>query len=218
MNQLSPGLMAQNAQPTTKRALAKLRTRESLLASARRLFAERGYEAATVRDIAAGAQLSTGAVFASFSDKAQMFEEILDADARALSRTMYQVASLSDRRPRERLAAVLAAAYAFHLRQLPLLQATLSRGWRHSGEAEAFDRERQRPQRAVLEDILRDAVRSGELGSGLDIDLAADLVWQAYQSNYRFAAYDGFDLPALTQRLERQLDLIFSGIVEARAA
>src|SRR5579871_6952834 len=60
--------------PLTRRALAKQHTRRRLLDAAKRLFNERGYEAATVRDIAAAAGLSTGAVFASFSDKARSEE------------------------------------------------------------------------------------------------------------------------------------------------
>ena len=40
------------------------------LAAAKALFTERGYEGATVRDIASAAGMSSGAVFASFTDKA----------------------------------------------------------------------------------------------------------------------------------------------------
>ena len=39
----------------TRRALAKQRTREKVLAAARQLFTERGYEGATIRDIAKAA-------------------------------------------------------------------------------------------------------------------------------------------------------------------
>ena len=40
----------------TRRALAKQATREKILASARDLFAEKGYEGATIRDIASAAE------------------------------------------------------------------------------------------------------------------------------------------------------------------
>lgn len=218
MNHFPTEALTRNALPMTKRALAKLRTREALLDAARRLFSERGYEGATVRDIAAAANLSTGAVFANFSDKAEMFAEILNEDARRLARTMAQTAEIARGGVRERMAAVLASGYAFHLSQLPLLQAALSESWRHSPGSEAADRERKRPMRAVVERVLQDGVDGGELSSQLDIDLSADLVWVAYRSNYRFAAFDGFDLPALTARLERQLDLILGGLSLAKAA
>ena len=59
--------------PTTRRSLAKQRTRSRLIAAAKALVAQRGYEAATLRDVAAMAQMSTGAVFANFADKADLF-------------------------------------------------------------------------------------------------------------------------------------------------
>ena len=57
-----------------RRQAAKIRTRQKVLDAARALFAERGYDAATIRDIAKGAGMSTGAVFANFQDKAELFE------------------------------------------------------------------------------------------------------------------------------------------------
>src|SRR6201996_7694330 len=72
----------------TRRALAKQQTRGKVLAAARRLFSEQGYEGATIRDIATAAGMSTGAVFASFADKADLFREILIADIEALAEAM----------------------------------------------------------------------------------------------------------------------------------
>ena len=43
----------------TRRALAKQRTRERVLSAARRLFTERGYEGATIRDIAQAAGMNS---------------------------------------------------------------------------------------------------------------------------------------------------------------
>ena len=61
----------------TRRTLAKQQTRAKVLAAARRLFSEEGYEGATIRDIAAAAGMSTGAVFANFTDKSDLFREIM---------------------------------------------------------------------------------------------------------------------------------------------
>src|SRR5262249_4637354 len=72
----------------TRRALAKQQTRAKLLAAARRLFSEEGYEGATIRDIAAAAGMSTGAVFANFSDKSDLFREIMVSDMADLADAM----------------------------------------------------------------------------------------------------------------------------------
>src|SRR5271170_5100587 len=87
MNQMTFGSLSAVAQVRrpTQRAMAKQRTREKILAAGKALFTERGYERATVRDIASAAGMSTGAVFASFSDKSHLFNEIV-AD---LSDTLY---------------------------------------------------------------------------------------------------------------------------------
>src|SRR5689334_4804588 len=77
----------------TRRALAKQQTRAKVLAAARRLFSEHGYEGATIRDIAAAAGMSTGAVFANFSDKSDLFREIMSDDMTALAEAMRDAAA-----------------------------------------------------------------------------------------------------------------------------
>ena len=77
-------------QKMTRRAMAKQQTREKVLQAARELFIERGYEGATIRDIAKAAGMSTGAVFASFADKSELFEEILTADYEVIYAQMTQ--------------------------------------------------------------------------------------------------------------------------------
>src|SRR4051795_9001517 len=76
----------------TRRAVAKQQTRAKVLAAARRLFSESGYEGATIRDIAAAAGMSTGAVFANFTDKSDLFREIMASDMSALADSMREAA------------------------------------------------------------------------------------------------------------------------------
>ncbi len=54
---------------TGTRQQQKERTRQEILAAAKRLFAERGYEATTMREIAAQSGISPGAIFVHFKDK-----------------------------------------------------------------------------------------------------------------------------------------------------
>src|SRR5271167_4056263 len=90
MNQISLGALkavADVGRPN-QRTLAKLRTREKIVAAATALFAERGYEGATIRDIAKAAGMSTGAVFASFTDKADLFTDIAETEQAELFAVM----------------------------------------------------------------------------------------------------------------------------------
>lgn len=61
---------------TSPRALRKAATREAVIAAARGLFDRDGYEATTIRAIAAAAGMSTGAVFAHFEGKAELWAHL----------------------------------------------------------------------------------------------------------------------------------------------
>src|SRR6478672_11356878 len=111
----------------TRRALAKQQTRQKVLAAARRLFSEQGYEGATIRDIAAAAGMSTGAVFANFTDKSDLFREIMVTDMGALADDMREAASHGDG-VEDTLLRMFAAGYDFYRTQMPLARAAFSVG------------------------------------------------------------------------------------------
>lgn len=58
-------------------------TREGLLDAAARVFARRGYEGATVSEIAAEAGLSSGSIYSHYESKARLFLGVLEAHGRA---------------------------------------------------------------------------------------------------------------------------------------
>jgi AcrR family transcriptional regulator len=63
--------------PLNRRQQAKARTRQRVLDAAQGLFAQPGgYEAGTIRQIAKVAGMSTGAVFANFDSKADLYRAI----------------------------------------------------------------------------------------------------------------------------------------------
>ena len=66
---------------TGKRQAAQDVTRALVLAAARRLFTEKGYEATNVRDIAAAAGRSTGSVFGNWRDKEALWEAAMGRKA-----------------------------------------------------------------------------------------------------------------------------------------
>ncbi|WP_201463684.1 TetR/AcrR family transcriptional regulator [Brevundimonas aurantiaca] len=61
--------------PDCRRQQNKTVTRARVLAAATKLFAQVGYEQATLRAIAAAAGLSTGSVFGNWPDKAALYRE-----------------------------------------------------------------------------------------------------------------------------------------------
>ena len=210
MNHIPTQFLSADAKPLTRRALAKLRTRQTVLDAAKRLFTERGYQEATVRDIARAAGMSTGAVFANFTDKADLFNEVVIADYEALAARMRQAAA-AEESVEAALLAALTVGYEFHLDQLPLLQAGVSVSWSHGRSEEMRNREGLRDVLAIAEEVLRRGVNRGELAKNMDVTLVADMVWQAYLGNYRLALFDGWDLSGLRNRLSRQIAVVLAG-------
>ena len=83
---------AGGAPPSGLRERKKQKTRDEIAAAALRLFAERGYAATTVADIAAAAEVSERTVYAYFPTK----EDVLFSDHAALRRGL---AEALERRP-----------------------------------------------------------------------------------------------------------------------
>ena len=193
-----------------RRQAAKVRTRQKVLEAARALFAERGYEPATIRDIAKGAGMSTGAVFANFQDKAELFEAVLSEDLAKLAETL-KAAATAETSLRARLMAALTAGYHGSLEQLPLVQAVVARSWFQPVAAEMRTRTSIKPLVMVVSDALQTGVREGELRQDADVRLLSELIYDAYLSNYRLAAYDGWTMAQLTERMGKQLDVILAG-------
>src|ERR1044072_3472300 len=123
----------------TRRAENKARTRQKVLESAKRLFMQRGYEGATMRDIAADAGLSTGALFANFTDKADLFNEVILQDFEIQHEKITKALEGAET-VKAKIMAMMAAGYAFHLSQLPLLQAGISVSWSHGLNGELGER------------------------------------------------------------------------------
>lgn len=69
------------AKPLNRRQTAKAATRARILAAATALFETGSYAAASIRTIAAHAGMSTGAVFAGFRDKAELWTAVYGGPA-----------------------------------------------------------------------------------------------------------------------------------------
>jgi AcrR family transcriptional regulator len=62
----------------SKREQTKAQNRAAILAAAREVFAEVGYDAAGVRDVIRRTRLATGTFYNYFTDKESVFREVLD--------------------------------------------------------------------------------------------------------------------------------------------
>ena len=215
MNSVSPTQAAEGAaaKPPTRRALAKQQTRVKVLAAARRLFSEQGYEGATIRDIATAAGMSTGAVFANFTDKSDLFREIMMADLASLAEAM----AAAGRRGvdiGDVLLKIFMAGYEFYLTQLPLARAAFSVAW----SLEDGPALRNSPPlihlRGLMVAALRDAVAKGELLANDQLELRGHMLFESYLANYPQAIFEGWSLDALKGRSRDQIGIVLAGIAK----
>jgi AcrR family transcriptional regulator len=211
MNQMSKLPLEETEVPTSLRAQSKLKTRRRVLDAARQLFMERGYEAATIRDIASQAGLSTGAVFASFVDKTDLFNAVMAEDFQRQVEAL-RLAAKPDAKVEDAIIAVFETGYRFHGAQLPLLQAAVSLSWSHGLGGEFGDRPSFGLAMEALTEILERAVDNGELKASPDqMRLTAEVLWDVYVANYRRALFDDWSDDRLIERVRQQIQLILAG-------
>lgn len=194
----------------SRRLQSKARTRRKVMDSARDLFIERGYETATIRDIANHAGLSTGAVFANFSDKHELFEAVLMEDCNAVLDAMKQVAS-TDLSLQNKLLQMFLQGYEHHLPQLPLMQAYMSQAWIRPLLVRNDGKESSVRMINLITEVLLKAQKDGDLIGCAEPRLVADVLWDVYLANYRRAAFDGWGVEELSSRLTGQIELVLAG-------
>lgn len=194
----------------TRRTLAKQQTRAKVLAAARRLFSEEGYEGATIRDIAAAAGMSTGAVFANFTDKSDLFREIMLTDMVALGEAMRE-AGERGKGVDDALLKIFSAGYAFYKSQLPLARAAFSVGWTPEEGPQLRNSEPSLQLIELMVDQLNAGVERGELGQEAEVKLRAQMLFEAYLSNFKQAIFEGWSLDALQARSRDQIRVLLAG-------
>ena len=181
-----------------------------VLAAARRLFSEQGYEGATIRDIAAEAGMSTGAVFANFTDKSDLFREIMITDMEALGEAMREAAARG-RTVEDAILKLFMAGYTFYKTQLPMARAAFGISWSPDQGHEL----RNLPPVATLYDLVAEqlslAVERGELGQEAEVKLRAEMLFDCYLANYPEAIFEGWSLEALQAKAKDQIRVILAG-------
>src|SRR3954463_6271863 len=112
-------------------------TRRRLLASARALFAERGYGATSLADVVDAAGLTKGAVYHHFSNKQDVFRAVYEGEQRHLVRVVAD-AALREADPWDGFMAgwraFLEAAQDPAVQRITLLDAPAALGWQRMRE------------------------------------------------------------------------------------
>ncbi|MFB9728843.1 TetR/AcrR family transcriptional regulator [Haloechinothrix salitolerans] len=157
--------------------------RAELLALACKLFAERGFRATTVRDIAEEAGILSGSLYHHFDSKESMIDELLRGFQDELFGRYREIVA-KRLGPRETLRAVITASFESihkHHDEVAIYQNESQ----YLGQFPRFSylEERNAEFRDLWTSILADGVRSGDFRSDLDIEVTyrfiRDTVWVA---------------------------------------
>lgn len=194
----------------TRRALAKQQTRAKVLSAARRLFSESGYEGATIRDIAAEAGMSTGAVFANFTDKSDLFREIMIADMEALVEAMRDGASRG-RGVDDAMLKLFTAGYSFYKSRLPLARAAFGISWMPEQGQELRDLAPVQAVQDLFTEQLNQGVERGELSQEAEVKLRSQMLFDSYLANFQEAIFGGWSIDALQAKSKDQIRVILAG-------
>ena len=195
------------------RETQKLETRRKVLEAARDLFNEIGYEETTIRAVAERAGVSVGSVFTTFASKADVLSQVMDDRVDALYRELDHVARHMRGSVIDRLCSLFAIHYDFECRRVRLFLAHIAASFSPSLDSSTVPYGRNAHFKAMIIDMLREGQTKGEVRDDADLDLILDTLMGAYAWNYRLAAAGQADHADMTVIMDRQIRLIFHGLL-----
>ncbi|HXQ15131.1 MAG TPA: TetR/AcrR family transcriptional regulator [Caulobacteraceae bacterium] len=198
-----------------RRAEAKNRTRQKVMAAARRMFSSVGYERTTIRDIAAECGVSTGSVFASFLGKSDLFAALVLEDRMAayevVGETLRERLEDPDAKTEDVLLAMFESGYRSRAENFPFVQVAISAAWSTELGADIRRLLAHWPISDHISRALETAVDRGEISRDADIPLLSQMLWDCALGMIPHAVFDGWHPDRLSERLRAQVRAILAG-------
>jgi AcrR family transcriptional regulator len=195
--------------PTRARKVEPEARRQAILDAALHVFAERGFEAARLDDVAARAGVAKGTLYLYFRDKEALFEELVRGAVSPIIEAVSKAASAPD----VPASAILETFFALFQKEVLgtkrklLLRLIIAEGPRFPKVAEFYHREVVTRGIGLMRGVAERAVRRGEFGSDaaarfpqlIVAPLILAVVWDSL-----FARIDPLDVAGLL-RAHREL-------------
>lgn len=193
---------------------APLSRRDELLDLAATMFADRGLRATTVRDIADSAGILSGSLYHHFKSKEQMVEEVL-RDFLDWLFGRYQEIVEAETDPLERVKGLFMASFEAIEHRHAQVVIYQDEAKRLSPLPQfSFVDERNREQRRMWVDILKQGVAEGRFRPDLDVDLVYRFIRDTTWVSVRWYQPGG---PLTAEQVGRQyLAIVLGGITTAR--
>ena len=185
-----------------------------MLAAAKDLFDDIGYDAATVRMIATQAGVATGSVFTTFASKLEILQAVMEDRLDDLYADLERVAPHLRGSVADRLCSIMAVHYAFEMRRPRLFTAYLAANFEWTGRTEGgpvitFGQNAR--LRNFLLEVMKQGLERGEVRADVEIDLFIEILISTYGFNYRRAVQDGYGADKLIELMDRQISLMVAG-------
>ncbi|MES2931472.1 MAG: TetR/AcrR family transcriptional regulator [Patescibacteria group bacterium] len=192
-----------------RRQAAKVKTRAKVLAAACKLFVEKGYDLTTIRDIAKDPVLdmSTGAIFANFGSKAELFIAVVEMKFRERETEANALAE-GNRPIRERIHAISALDYRFYVENMPLAGMLTVSAWQRVPAVARYLTKVKYTLVGTIERLLALAASRNELPQGLNTQLLAEMIWSVHEGNFDLALLGGWDESEMNPRFGQQLAIL----------
>lgn len=206
--------------PANRREREKQALRAKIMDAARTLFAEKGYEAVTMRMVAEAIEYSPRTIYLHFKDKEELIRELCMQDFRIFGEGMANLAKIPD--PIERLRAMGRAYVGFskenphHFRVMFMTSHPLDAGkkdtvdWAGDPTVDAY---------AFMVGSVREAIALGRVKPTFhDAELVAQTLWASIHGvavlELTHGQDDWVDWRPLAVRVEALLDFITQGYVD----
>jgi AcrR family transcriptional regulator len=192
-------------------AEAAVQRRDEVRATAERLFAERGFHATSVRDIAEALGIRGGSLYAHIETKEDLLWEIVSAAADAYFAAVEPIAH-SNLVPIEKLKRAIAAHVGVVTRSAAVASIYTTQ-WRHLEEPRraGFAARRDEYER-LIRGLVHDCIREGTFAD-VDEKFATLLILSSINWIYQWYKPDG---PMTPQEIARTLtEMLFNGLRRA---
>lgn len=203
--------MAARSTPSlARRERERAATRQKILAAARRMLVQHGYEGTTMRAIAARIGYTPTAIYHYFNDKDALVAELSAIDYRALSQALQRTGTAGD--PLDRLAKIGAAYIEFGLTHPMQYQFLFMMRRPKTAPAVAMERNPDEDAYGFLRQTCADAIATGRLRAEFtDPDELAQMAWGSVHGLVALWVAKGGD-PSFPWRDVRQVHEKLSGV------
>jgi AcrR family transcriptional regulator len=197
--------------PPTARQTQKEATRRRVLAAAKELFDNQGYEGTTIREIARRAGVSVGSVFTTFDSKGEILSQVMQDRLDGLYAELDRVMPHLRGSTLDRLRTMFAIHFAFESRHTRLFLAHIAAAYDWTLPASARPMGKTPRLQEIICDCLIKGVAEGDVDRQVEPQEIVDLLLAAYVWAYRLAAWKGATAAEMTTVMDRQIELIAAG-------